>query len=47
MIYKVQKWIRNWGWVTVSIWSSPDKAKEVEASLKNEGYRTRIVPESE
>lgn len=45
-IYKVQKWIREWGWVTVSIRRSQLEASKIETQLKTEGYRTRIIEES-
>lgn len=44
-IYKVQKYIRGWGWSTIGITPLRRQAEEAVEHLHNEGKRARVIEE--
>lgn len=45
MLYKVQKYIRGWGWSTISITPLKEQAEEAVEILRARGIRARVEEE--
>lgn len=43
--YKIQKWIRGWGWTTIGEVPNKEQAEQAIEIGRQQGYRMRIVEE--
>lgn len=44
-VYKIQKYIRGWGWSTVGEVPIKEQAEDAVRILRGQGYRARVIEE--